>query len=54
MNKIDYLQYRARELRREAGDASDPKLRQAKIEASWAFERLAALAMERRGGKDSE
>ena len=54
MNKIDYLKDRARELRREAGDASDPKLRQAKIEASRAFERLATLVMERRGGKDRE
>jgi hypothetical protein len=51
MNKIDYLKDRARELRREAGDASDPRLRQEKIEASLAFERLAALAIERRRGK---
>ena len=48
MNKIDYLKDRARELKREAAEASDLKLRLAKIEASRAFERLAALSMERR------
>jgi hypothetical protein len=53
MNKIVYLKNRARELIREAGDTSDPKLKQAKIEASRAFERSAALAMERRRSKAS-
>jgi hypothetical protein len=53
MNKIDYLKDRARELRREAAGASDPKLRHVKIEASRAFERLTALAIKRRRGKAS-
>jgi len=53
MNKIDYLKDRARELKREAAEASDLKLRLAKIEASRAFERLAALAIERRRSKAS-
>ena len=48
MNRIDYFNDRARELRRKAGDTRDPKLKQQEIEASQAFERLAALAIERR------
>lgn len=48
MNRIDYFKNRSWELKREAGDTSDPKLKQEKIEAARAFERLAALSMERR------
>jgi hypothetical protein len=51
MNRIDYFKNRARELRREAGDTSDPTLKQAKIELARAFERSATVAMERRRRK---
>jgi hypothetical protein len=51
MKKIDYLKGRARELRREAADARDPKLKQEKMEAARAFERSAARAVERRRSK---
>ena len=51
MNRIDYFKNRAREWKREAGDTSDPKLKQQKIELSRAFERLAALAIEHRRSK---
>ena len=53
MNKIDYFKDRARKSRGEAAEASDPELRQAKIEASRAFESLAALALKRRRTKAS-
>jgi hypothetical protein len=48
MNRIDYFENRACELKREAADTSDPKLKQEMIDASRAFERLAALSMESR------
>ena len=53
MKKVDYLEGRAKELRREAADARDPKLKQQKMEASRAFDRAAARARERRRSKDS-
>jgi hypothetical protein len=42
MNRIDYFKNRACELKREAADTSDPKLKREMIDASRAFERLAA------------
>jgi hypothetical protein len=48
MNRIDYFKNRSWELKREAAETSDPKLKQEKIEASRAFERLAALSMKSR------
>jgi hypothetical protein len=48
MNRIDYFKNRSWELKREAAETSDQKLKQEKIEASRAFERLAALSMESR------
>ena len=50
MNLVDYLKERARQLRLEA-EASDARLKQQKIEAAKAFERLATLTILRRRGK---
>ena len=50
MNLVDYLKERARQLRLEA-EESDARLKQQKIEAAKAFERLAMLTMLRRRGK---
>ena len=50
MNLVDYLKERARQLRLEA-EASDARLKQQKIEAANAFERLATLTILRRRGK---
>ena len=48
MNIIDYYRVRARELRREAERSLDAKVKQSKLETAEAFERLRALARQRR------
>jgi len=48
MNIADYYRTRARELRREAQDSLDAKVKQSKLETAQAFERLVALAQGRR------
>jgi len=48
MNIADYYRIRASELRREAEDTLDANVKQSKLETAEAFERLIALARERR------
>jgi hypothetical protein len=48
MNRADYYRTRARELRWEAYDSLDAKVKQSKLETAKAFERLVALARGRR------
>jgi hypothetical protein len=48
MNIADYYRTRARELREEAQDSLDAKVKQSKLETAEAFERLVALARGRR------
>jgi len=48
MKITDYYRTRARELRRDAEWSLDAKVKQSKLEAAEAFERLRALTRERR------
>jgi len=48
MNIADYYRTRAKELRREAQESLDAKVKQSKFETAKAFERLGALARGRR------
>jgi hypothetical protein len=48
MKIADYYRTRARELRRDAEWSLDAKVKQSKLEAAEAFERLRALTRQRR------